>query len=57
VNTDLENAQVNTIRLKLLKIAARVTVSVRRVMLHMSSSFPFQALYRQVIATLIPSPG
>ena len=57
VNTELEHAQVNTIRLRLLKIAARVTVSVRRVVLHMSSSFPFQALFRQVVATLVPSPG
>lgn len=55
--TDLENAQVNRIRLVLLKIAARVTVSVRRVVLHLSSSCPFQNLFRRVAATLIPSPG
>ena len=56
--TDLEKAQVNTIRIKLLKVAARVTVSVRRVVLHMSSSFPRQALFRQIAASLLtPTPG
>ncbi len=55
--TDLEKAQVSRIRLVLLKIAARVTVSVRRVVLHLSSSCPFQGLFRQVAATLVPSPG
>ena len=55
--TDLEKAQVNTIRLKLLKVAARVTVSVRRVVLHMSSNFPRQALFRQIAASLLPAPG
>ena len=39
-NTELANAQVDTIRLKLLKVAARVVVSVRRVMLHLCSSYP-----------------
>ena len=34
MNTDLEKAQVNRIRLVLLKVAARVTVSFRRIVLH-----------------------
>jgi hypothetical protein len=55
--TDLENAQVNRMRIVLLKIAARVTVSVRRVVLHLSSSCPFQHLFRHIAATLVPSPG
>jgi len=55
--TELANAQVNTIRLTLLKIAARVTVSVRRVVLHLSSSCPFQSVFRTVASTLIPAPG
>jgi hypothetical protein len=55
--TDLEKAQVTRIRLVLLKVAARVTVSVRRVVLHLASSCPFQSLFRQVAATLIPTPG
>jgi hypothetical protein len=56
-DTDLEKAQVIRIRLVLLKIAARVTVSVRRIVLHLASSCPYQSLFRQVAATLIPTPG
>jgi hypothetical protein len=44
--TPLAQAQVCTIRLKLLKVAARVSVSVRRVVLHLASSCPMQALFR-----------
>jgi hypothetical protein len=57
VNTDLEKAQVNRIRLVLLKVAARVTVSFRRIVLHLSSSCPYQKLFRHVAAMLIPAPG
>ena len=55
--TELDRAQVHTIRLKLLKIAARVTLSVRRVLLHLSSSYPYQRLFRRVASELIPAPG
>ncbi|MGA2190967.1 MAG: IS1380 family transposase [Steroidobacteraceae bacterium] len=41
-NTDLARACANTIRLKLLKIGAVVTVSVRRVKLAMSEAHPNQ---------------
>ena len=47
-DTPLENAQCETIRLRLLKIGARVKVSVRRVWLSLSSAYPWQALLRQV---------
>jgi len=57
VGTDLEKAQASRIRLTLLKIAARVTVSVHRVVLHLASSCPFQCLFRTVAATLVPTPG
>jgi hypothetical protein len=56
-DTDLEKAQVTRIRLVLLKIAARVTVSFRRIVLHLSSSYPYQKLFRRVASTLIPDPG
>jgi hypothetical protein len=46
--TDLARAQVGTIRLKLFKVAARVVVSVRRVVFHLSSSYPYQAVFRGV---------
>jgi hypothetical protein len=43
--TELARAQVGTIRLKLLKVAARVVVSARRVVLHLCSSYPYRALF------------
>ena len=46
--TELATAQVNTIRLKLFKVAARVVVSVRRVVLHLSSAYPLQRVFRQI---------
>ncbi len=46
--TELARAQVTTIRLKLFKIAARVVLSVRRVVLHLSSSYPHRPLFRRV---------
>ncbi len=52
--TELAKAQVSTIRLKLFKIAARVVTSVRRVVFHLSSSCPYQPLFRQVIDRLVP---
>lgn len=52
--TELSSAQVSTIRLKLFKIAARVVSSVRRVIFHLSSSCPYQSLFRQVAARLVP---
>jgi hypothetical protein len=53
--TELARTQVSTIRLKLLKIAARVRTSVRRVVLHLSSSYPYQQLLRRLIARLAPT--
>jgi len=47
-NTELARAQVTTIRTKLIKIAGRVVVSARRVVLHLSSSCPLQPLLRQL---------
>jgi hypothetical protein len=46
--TELARAQVGTIRLKLFKVAARVVVSVRRVVFHLASSYPYQAVFRGV---------
>ena len=52
--TELARACANTIRLKLLKIGAVVKVSVRRVKLAMSESYPnqeeFTAAFRQLAA-------
>ena len=46
--TDLAQAQVCTIRTKLLKIGAQIRISVRKVWVSMASSYPGQGLYRQV---------
>jgi hypothetical protein len=45
--TELAAATVGTIRLALLKVAAQVTVSVRRVYVQLSSAFPRQDLFRR----------
>ena len=50
--TELAQAQVSTIRTKLLKIGAQVRVTVRKVWVSMASSYPWQGLYRQVWANL-----
>ena len=54
-DTDLAEARVDTIRLKLLKVAARVVVSVRRVVLHLSSSYPYRPLLQRLVTRLVPS--
>jgi len=43
--TELERATAGSLRLKLLKIAAQVRISVRRVYVQMSSAFPLQELF------------
>ena len=44
--TELERATVGTVRLKLLKVAAQVSVSVRRVYAQLSTAYPLQILFR-----------
>jgi len=53
--TDLARAQVETLRVKLFKVAARVTQSARRVVFHLCSSYPYQALFLQVVGRLQPA--
>jgi len=57
--TELARAQCGTIRLKLLKIGALVTVSVRRIRFRMASGYPYADLFWQGLANLRhgPSPG
>jgi hypothetical protein len=43
---------VDTIRLKLLKIGAIVRISVRRVLLQLSSAYPWKDLYARVFHAL-----
>jgi hypothetical protein len=44
--TEWERATVGSVRLKLLKVAAQVRVSVRRVYVQLSSAHPLQGLFR-----------
>ena len=50
--TEWAQAQVDTIRLRLLKIGTVVRVSVRRVLLQFSSSYPWHAIFGQVYRAL-----
>jgi len=43
--TELANAQMDTLRLRLLKVAARVQSTVRHVWLHLTSAHPWQQLW------------
>jgi hypothetical protein len=54
--TEWARAQCQTIRLKLLKIGAWVRVTVRKVWVHLASSCPYAAVFRQVHAALARLP-
>ena len=54
--TRLATATIGTIRLQLLKVAARVQRSVRRLWFHLASSWPGQALYLECHRVLAHAP-
>lgn len=54
--TELATATVGSVRLKLLKVAAQVSVSVRRVYVQLSSSCPFQQTFRSCHQRLMALP-
>jgi hypothetical protein len=56
-HTEFETATCGTIRLKLLKIGARVTVSVRRIKIAMASACPYQAAFALAHARLRAPPA
>ena len=51
--TRLAKAQCGTIRLKLLKIGAQIRVTVRKVWVSLSESYPYQQLFREVYENLV----
>jgi len=59
--TELAQAQCDTLRLKLLKIGAVIRISVRRVSVSLSESYPFRAIFERVYANLrrflVPAPA
>lgn len=50
--TELANAQVDTLRLKLIKIGGVVVRNTRRVKIMLSSAYPHQSLFHHVVAAL-----
>src|SRR5205823_6053468 len=54
--TELERATAGSLRVKLLKVAAQVRVSVRRVYVQMSSAYPLQELFRLCQRRLMAAP-
>lgn len=50
--TEMARAQVQTIRLRLLKIGARIRFSVRRVLVSMSSGYAWQGLFAHAWAAM-----
>jgi len=50
--THMAKARADTIRAKLLKIAARVRITARKVWVELSSNCPFAAVFREVAANL-----
>jgi hypothetical protein len=57
--TEMERAQAGTIRLRLLKVAALVRVSVRRVVLSLSAAVPVRDLFARIAEQLrtVPAPS
>ena len=57
--TELAQAQCATIRLKLFKIGAQIEVTVRKVWISFSESYPYLGLFQRVFARLqqIPTGG
>jgi hypothetical protein len=45
-------AQVSTLRERLLKLGVRVALSVRRVVLHLPATFPYQAAWQRTALAL-----
>ena len=54
--TELATAQVNTLRLKLLKIGARIRETSRRIWVHLASGYPYRDLLAGVLQNLRASP-
>ena len=55
--TELATAQVNTLRLKLLKIGARIRETSRRIWVHLASGYPYRGLLAGLLQNLRASPG
>lgn len=54
--TEWEKAQTSTLRLKFVKVAARVCITARRVVFHLATSYPLQAIFENLSQALL-RPG
>lgn len=54
---EVQHAQIQTLRIKLLKVGGRVRQTARRIWIDLSSSWPFRDLFHSVHATLVPGRG
>ena len=55
--TELADATIGTIRLKLFKIGARIKVSCRRIHLELAGGYPYRELFAQVHRQLAEVSG
>jgi len=56
-NTQHAKAQSTTIRLKLLKIGARIRITVRKVWLSFSEAYPYASDFAQILANVRRYPA
>jgi hypothetical protein len=54
--TTLATAQCDTIRLKLFKVGARIRISVRKIWISFSESYPYADLFQQIFNKLQQIP-
>ena len=54
--TELASARFDTIRARLIKLAGRITVTVRRIRIALSSVYPLQELFAQALTALRAAP-
>jgi hypothetical protein len=55
-NSELAEAKIDTIRLKLLKVGAWINKTFRRIWIHFSSSWPFMDLFNELYEKIKKSP-
>lgn len=53
--TEFAAAQMDTLRLKLLKIGARVRTTTRRIWFHLAESYPYQRIWDLIARRLLPA--
>jgi DDE family transposase len=54
--TEFEDVQMDTLRLRLLKVGVQVASTARRVWFHLSSSYPWQAVWLLIARRLVGEP-